>query len=654
MKRWICLLLTAALAGATCSAETVPQAADAEDAIVAAEVAPQDDATPEPVTMDAPAAQEPSPEVTQDAATDDPDPEGTAAPDVPIEPQSPEESQAPEEPQTSEESQVPEESQPPLADDAAEQEPAPEGYLLDGSGAKLQGGALEELLQTPGALRICISTRSAVHLADFPLARLMEIEFVPDPDFSGERLRVLCAASERVEDEYTPEILAALPADAVGDLYIRLLEIPDAPEEPPVTVLHLRVSPEDYRGDVWSCVPPTFTLGGIGAEDADCAYAAIILDERIAVLSDSVYIPREEGAYSVRFVILDAMGDVADRSERYDLRLDYTPPELGIEVSQEADCTMALHFSDALSGVEALSLDGGASWIALDGVESYIYTAPQHQSFAPETILLRDAAGNLSSNAEEILLDRIPQMSGGGGGGSGEAAPKKQHASGDGSDEGYNVYELALPDAPATALTLGGEEVALTLGVEGEGGDQAGFFTASLLRWARSGEEESPDSGDPDTLLLAAEPLPADDAGSERVWRINGAVLRKLYNSDIRYLLLEVDGAMLSLPTQGFLAGTRYAQLKMQGVSTAEFDYEIRMRTLSHGTADAAQLPAFSRAPACDAHLRVQVEGEEYAPLDRDATPEMYLCDVYLGPEDLPDYPYGAYPAFADGAETEA
>ena len=107
MKRWICLLLTAALAGATCSAETVPQAADAEDAIVAAEVAPQDDATPEPVTMDAPAAQEPSPEVTQDAVTDDPDPEGTAAPDVPIEPQSPEESQAPEEPQTSEESQVP-------------------------------------------------------------------------------------------------------------------------------------------------------------------------------------------------------------------------------------------------------------------------------------------------------------------------------------------------------------------------------------------------------------------------------------------------------------------------------------------------------------------------------------------------------------------
>ena len=196
----------------------------------------------------------------------------------------------------------------------------------------------------------------------------------------------------------------------------------------------------------------------------------------------------------------------------------------------------------------------------------------------------------------------------------------------------YNVYELALPDAPATALTLGGEEVALTLGVEGEGGDQAGFFTASLLRWARSGEEESPDSGDPDTLLLAAEPLPADDAGSERVWRINGAVLRKLYNSDVRYLLLDVDGAMLSLPTQGFVAGTRYAELKMQGASTAEFTYEIRMRSAE----DAQTLP-FNRAPGCAAEIWVEVAGERFELIDRLSTPEMYPCDVYCAPDDLPD-----------------
>lgn len=31
----------------------------------------------------------------------------------------------------------------------------------------------------------------------------------------------------------------------------------------------------------------------------------------------------------------------------------------------------------------------------------------------------------------------------------------------------------------------------------------------------------------------------------------------------------------------------------------------------------------------------------------------MYALDVYCAPDDLPEYPYGAYPAFADGAETE-
>ena len=430
------------------------------------------------------------------------------------------------------------------------------------------------------------------------------------------------------------------------------MEEPLEPTPTPTPEQGLQVSPEDYYAGRWSCVPPTFHLSGISEGDSGSDYAVIILDERIALLSGSDYIPLDEGTYSVRFAIMDGMGDLTSRSDRYDLMLDFTPPELGIEVSQELDRTMTLHLSDALSGTASLSLDGGANWIALDGMESYPYTATEKQVFVPGSIQLMDNAGNLSENAEEIVLDKLPRMSGGGGG---DSTPKKQHASGDGDTALYNAYPLELPEESMQVLTLGGEEVELSMELVRETAPTTpGSFRAEMLRWTRSDGAEDVDAGEPDTLLLTAEPLSGDETDCARVWRINGAVLRKLYNSDIRYLLLEVDGAMLSLPTQGFLAGTRYAQLKMQGVSTAEFDYEIRMRTLSHGTADAAQLPAFSRAPACDAHLRVQVEGEEYAPLDRDATPEMYLCDVYLGPEDLPDYPYGAYPAFADGAETEA
>ena len=501
-------------------------------------------------------------------------------------------------------------------------------------------------MQAEGALRVCVCTRELIRLESFPLHRLNEIEFLPDAEL-GRNYRVVLSASDDPADEYTPEIIAECAEDAVGELFIWLMEQPDQPTPTPAPEQGLQVSPEDYYAGRWSCVPPTFHLSGIAEGDADSDYAVIILDERIALLSGSDYIPLDEGTYSVRFAIMDGMGDLTSRSERYDLMLDFTPPELGIEVSQELDRTMTLHLSDVLSGTASLSLDGGASWIALDGMESYPYTATEKQVFAPGTIQLMDNAGNLSENAEEIVLDKLPRMSGGGGGG--DSTPKKQHASGDGDTALYNAYPLELPEESMQVLTLGGEEVELSMELVRETAPTTpGSFRAEMLRWTRNDGTEDVDAGEPDTLLLTAEPLTEDETDCARVWRINGAVLRKLYNSDVRYLLLDVDGAMLSLPTQGFVAGTRYAELKMQGASTAEFTYEIRMRSAE----DAQTLP-FNRAPGCAAEIWVEVAGERFELIDRLSTPEMYPCDVYCAPDDLPDYPYGAYPAFADDTETE-
>ena len=525
-----------------------------------------------------------------------------------------------------------------------------EGYLLDGDGAKLEGGALCRLLERPGALRICVSTRRVIRVENFLLARLREIEFLPDRDLVRGDFRVVLSASESLRDELTPERIETLPDDAVGDLYIWLREeLPTpAPTQAPEAELKLGVAAENVVQGAWSCMQPSFALSGIGAEDENCAYAAIILDERIAILSEDVYLPREEGVYTVRFAILDAMGDIVDRSEKFTLRLDFTPPEMRVEPDMEKNYAMNLSFSDALSGVDALSLDGGASWIALDGAESYAYAAEKKQSFAPGMILLRDAAGNVTANADAVTLDKIPSMSGGGGGG-GSAAPKKQHASGDGDDALYASYALDLPEGAVRALSLGGEELELGLCLEDENHfAEPAAFEARLLRWAREGAQD--EGGQADTLALRAADAAGDGAAREYVWKINGAVLRKLYNSDVHYLLLENGGAALSLPTAGFVAGTRYAQLKMEGVSTARFNYEIRMRV---GDASPAADAAFSCAQNCDVGLWVEVEGERFALVSRERTPEMYPCDVYCAQEDLPEYPYGKYPAFADGAQKE-
>lgn len=636
-NRWLSILLVASMLGAGCLAEEVP-----------AEL-------PSPTAQEQPAADAQEPEAPQmtEAPQDTEVPQDT---ETPQDTEVPQDTETPVETASPDPSASPDCSASPEPDVSPTATPAVEGYLLDAQGAKLQGGALAELLQTEGALRVCVSTRELVLLKDFPLYRLREIEFTPDLEQVSDRFRVVLSASERMEDEFTLEAIEAMPEDAVGDLYVWLWEEPSQPTPPPSSELRLDVSAEDYYDDRWSCVPPTFTLSGIGEGDVDCAYAAIILDERIAILSDDTYLPLDEGVYSVRFAIMDAMGDIADRSDKYNLRLDFTPPDLGIEVSLEADRTMTLHLSDAMSGVESLSLDGGASWIVLDGAEVYPYTASEKQTFAPGSILLRDVAGNIASNAEEIVLDKLPSMSMGGGGGDGSSTPKKQHASGDGDTAQYNAYQLELPEDAVETLTLGGEETDLRLEIaNAEGETDPGTFRARLLRWARetSATPEEGGADDPDTLVLTAEPAPAEADDCDRVWRINGAVLRKLYNSDIRYLLLDVDGAMLSLPTQGFTAGTRYAELKMQGVSTAEFNYEIHMRSTSPD-GDAATTPAYNRAPGCASEIWVEVAGERFELMDRDSTPEMYPCDVYCAPDDLPDYPYGAYPAFADGAETEA
>lgn len=643
MKRLLSILLAVSLLSVGALAETpAPEQTTVAPAASVEQTAAE---TPPTTTTDAPATDAPTTDApATDAPTTDAPPTDAPPTDVP-----PTDAPTTDAPTTDAPTS-------PAPDASESPAPEPEGYLLDAQGAKLQGGALKDLLQTEGALKVCVSTRKLIAIENFPLTRLKEIEFLPDEEAVGKNFRVVCSASDRLADEYTQELIDALPQDVTGTLYIWLREELPEPTQTPAPDRQLTVDAENYIEGAWSCLQPAFTLSGIGEGDSGCAYAAIILDERIAVLSDNVYRPAEEGVYGVRFAIMDDMGDLTCRSDKYNLWLDFTPPDLNIEVSAEKDRSMTLHMADALSGLDALSLDGGDSWIALDGMESYPYTAPEKQTFAPGMILLRDVAGNISANADEVVLDKIPKGFGGGGGGGGDGKPKKQHASGDGDDAQYNAYDLALPEGAVRSLTLGGEEVELSLEVVDENDASVpGAFGAKFIRWARANQPAATEGdapADPDTLLLTAAELPAEKEAFDCVWKINGAVLRKLFNSDIRYLLLDANGTMLSLPTQGFTAGTRYAQLKMQGVSTAEFDYEIYMRFHPEEAADGEKVP-FSRAQGCMPEIWTEVAGERFEMLDRASTPEMYPLDVYCAPDDLPDYPYGAYPAFADGAETE-
>ena len=499
-------------------------------------------------------------------------------------------------------------------------------------------GRLEDLLAHEGKLQIVVSVAECVEIKDFPTVRLQEIEFFYDADvFPGADWRIVLSRSERLRDEYSAaEIEAAQPGETASLFIWVREELPEPTKDP--SELRLIVHTENVATGQWSNVQPRFTMEGIGAGSENCDYAVIILDERIALLSDSSYVPEEEGVYTVRLAIMNGMGDLVDRSEKYTLWLDWSAPEMMIEVSMEKDRTMNIYAGDRVSGVAGLSMDGGESWFEIGDV--FTYTAPEKQSFAPGMIQLKDHAGNVTVNDSEIILKKIPSY------GVGSGSVSKDHAAGDGDTASYSAYTLDIPTGEMTRLTLGGEEIELQLVGLQKDQEQELPFHAELIRWSGSGAADAGRS--PDTLVLHA----SCEMQETAVWKINGAVLRKLYNSDIAYLALEREGEMLSLPTIGFTAGTRYAELKMMGAATQEFSYEIHMKLLEEELESLR--PGFNQSARLLPAIWVEVDGERYQMLDRESTPEMYFYDVYCAPEDLPDYPYGAYPGTNPDGETEA
>ena len=101
---------------------------------------------------------------------------------------------------------------------------------------------------------------------------------------------------------------------------------PTPTPKPGPVELDVFVAAENYMPGVWSCQAPSFTLSGIPEGARGYNYAVVAYDERFIILSGNAYTSRDEGEYSLRFAILDPIGDVCALSTRYDLKIDLTPP----------------------------------------------------------------------------------------------------------------------------------------------------------------------------------------------------------------------------------------------------------------------------------------------------------------------------------------
>ena len=387
-------------------------------------------------------------------------------------------------------------------------------------------------------------------------------------------------------------------------------------ETPAPTGMTLEVTADGYEPGIWTNNPPVFTLSGIPEGSGEYVYGVFVCNERLILLAKDTdsYVPTEEGLTSVRFAILDLMGDVVALSDQYDLMLDLSAPDgpylSGVDY---CDTVCYIEASDSLSGLSDISYDEGETWEPyIEYEDGLSIVGEKGDTIEAGTIWVRDIAGNISVNAEEFTFGKRKRT--GGTGGTGTKPIKHVKETMDYSKANYNALELKFSDEPQTQLVAG--ETTLNLSLSEGAGDAAKPFTAKLAAWQT--DEKAQDK--PNALVLTAQ------AGEENsTWRFSGDVYKLLNNSGVDYLVFSTGEYMTALPTAGFTGGTQYGKLKASGVSTRKFEYTLCQDEALRETT-----------------LSVQVGGETYL-LEEDTAQPMYRYDVLVGTTDLMKNPYESY-----------
>lgn len=370
------------------------------------------------------------------------------------------------------------------------------------------------------------------------------------------------------------------PLDGSAGLFVYVEEV-TAGEE--TVTLTLQAACDQVLDGSWLTTAPTFTLSSDVELPQGWTWAVRYDGGAPVTLAGNTFTAQEEGAYTLTFVVLDGTGQVAASTQDVTLRLDTTPPL--VQATAGANLTLTVTASDAVSGIDGLSMDGGASWYPVtemgEGVWGLTFTAAQAYTFAPGTIVARDGAGNLAAYEKEVTLQSSQgRPSGGfsGGGGGSSSTVATTHATSDTTAVvAYDGVELVVADQPMSSLVMGETELELFLRPDESllarlGEDYQPAFTATLSNWM----EDATDT--PDTLVLAVSQedlAQAEDAAF--TWDFNGTVYKKLAASGIDYLVLQVGDQVTALSTAGFAAGVRYTMYRAQGLSSEAFDYHVAM-----------------------------------------------------------------------------
>ena len=512
-----------------------------------------------------------------------------------------------------------------------------EGPAWYWDGEQKHYGELEDLLTLTGET-IYIASDELFTLTGEAALLAQEAEFALDAEVFPEEENYILYISDVGPNGETQEDTIYLWAGKEEDAPPTPTPTPSTEPEPtdPVEIeAELLVVPEMYRAGAWSSTAPSFTLTVV--PDTLTGYTfAVSVDDGEAQAVESPCVFTTEGQHTLVFYLIDASGAQAARSTTYTVWLDTAAPEAQAQFDMQTG-TLTVTATDALSGVDAISLDGGKTWQAMTAAEdgTFVYSAPLTAQVTAGELMVRDAAGNCWQSAESY---GVPSGMGGdfggmggfgggsfgggsfsGGGSSGTTRTVSHSSSSEEEATLYGAVALEVEEGDMFVLTLGGEELPLTLTLDYDANDSEdaySAFTAELAVW--NGEEGDEDC---DTLILTA----SADAASPYAfrWDFTGDVYKTLLSSGVQYLVLRVGDRVTALSTAGFTAGTAYNTLKSEGAASSEFAYSLWM-----GDPD----------PALE--MEVEARGERY--LLKAGEGDMYYYDVYTGDMDMLNAAFGA------------
>ncbi|MBQ8093318.1 MAG: hypothetical protein IJ242_07065, partial [Clostridia bacterium] len=376
----------------------------------------------------------------------------------------------------------------------------------------------------------------------------------------------------------------------------------------------LNVSAENISQDGWSTKAAVFTLGYTQTEGMpEVSPVFWVQNGDAEVEVDGNVYTAEDGVYSLQFVLKTPEGQELDRSQTYSIKQDTSGPFLILSTTDGYG--LIVSGVDAVSGAVSVTVDGGKHWSLLtaqkDGTMKRAYQASAKMTIKAGSIMVRDAAGNVTRSIADIQLtskDELVTL---------DSTSEKETQSVSKSTSkssrtvshakstttlisAYNGVDLLVDSGSMSQLTMGDEVLDFALYSSENNSSENVQFTARFAAWNVSDGV--------DTIVLTASDALETDAYT---WIFSGTVYKKLAASGISYMVLQTGDNAIAVSTAGFSGGTRYAMYRSSGMVSKDFVYAVTMDT---------QSDAFS--------MDMTVDGMTYRMTDNPAD-ELYYYDVY-------------------------